>query len=158
MHVADLCDTYPTEVSVATPIFVSYGGVRAFGGQIATVNVHEDNVLVRQAIEEPGIGRVLVVDGGGSLRCALVGDRLAALAHQNGWSGIVVYGCIRDSSAIADIQIGLKALNTHPFKSAKKGTGERDIPVTFAGLTFTPGQYLYADDDGLIVAARALQG
>jgi regulator of ribonuclease activity A len=153
---ADLCDQTPAAVFVATPLFSDYGAVRAFCGQIATVKVHEDNLLVRQAIEEAGAGRVLVIDGGGSLRCALVGDKLAALAHQNGWAGLVVYGAIRDSRAIASIPIGVKALNTNPFRSVKKGAGDRDIAVTFAGVTFTPGHWLYADEDGIIVAAQAL--
>lgn len=155
---ADLCDAHPARVTVADPIFARYGNTPAFCGPIATVKVYEDNVLVRQALEQPGEGRVLVIDGGGSLRCALIGDRLAALAVENGWVGIVVYGSIRDSRAIAAIAIGIRAINTCPRKSAKKGEGARDIPVTFAGVTFTPGHMLYADEDGIIVSERALSG
>jgi regulator of ribonuclease activity A len=153
---ADLCDAYSEQVQVAAPLFRDYGGTRAFGGPIATVKVHEDNVLVRQALEEPGVGRVLVVDGGGSLRCALVGDNLAALAQRNGWAGIIVYGCIRDARAIGQIALGLKALATHPRKSIKRGAGQRDEAVMFAEVEFAPGHYVYADEDGIIVANQPL--
>jgi regulator of ribonuclease activity A len=151
-----LCDAYGEQVQVAAPLFRDYGGVLAFSGPIATVKVHEDNVLVRQALEEPGVGRVLVVDGGGSLRCALVGDNLAALGQRNGWAGIIVYGCIRDARAIGEIALGLKALNTHPRKSVKLGAGQRDVPVMFAEAEFVPGQYVYADEDGIVVARQPL--
>jgi len=153
---ADLCDQNEDTVKVADPIFRVYGGILEFGGAIATVKVFEDNVLVRQALSESGTGRVLVVDGGGSLRRALVGDQIAVLARDNGWAGVVVYGCIRDSAAIATLPIGVRALATHPLKTIKKGAGDRDIPVTFAGVTFVPGQYLYADADGIIVSPAAL--
>jgi regulator of ribonuclease activity A len=123
---------------------------------IATVQVLEDNVLVRQALEEPGLGRVLVIDGGGSLRCALLGDMLATLARDNGWAGVIVNGCVRDSQAIGALKVGVMALATHPRKSAKLGQGARDVPVTFAGVTFRPGQMVYADRDGIVVAARPL--
>ena len=99
---------------------------------------------------------MLVIDGGGSLRCALVGDQLAILAHKNGWEGVVVYGCLRDSVDINGIDIGVRALNTHPQKSIKKGAGDRDIAVTFGGVTFNPGEYLYADDDGVLVSGKRL--
>ncbi|NDU93183.1 MAG: ribonuclease E activity regulator RraA, partial [Ferrovum sp.] len=127
-----------------------------FGGQLATIKVIEDNTLVRAALETPGFGRVLVVDGGGSLRCALVGDQLASLGVKHGWAGIIVYGCIRDSQAISGMPIGVQALGTHPRKSIKKGEGAADIPVTFAGITFKPGAWLYADDDGLVVTANRM--
>ena len=153
---ADLCDQFEADVRVAAPIFRVFGGAESFGGRISTVQVFEDNVLVRAALETPGHGRVLVVQGGGSLRCALVGDVLAALGHQNGWAGIVVHGCIRDSRAIARIPIGVRALATNPLRSAKRGAGERDVPVTFADVTFMPGHYLYADADGIVVAEREL--
>ena len=132
------------------------GGAPAFGGPIATVQVLEDNVLVRQALEEPGQGRVLVIDGGGSLRCALLGDMLATLARDNGWAGVIVNGCVRDSQAIAGLAIGVMALATHPRKSEKLGQGARDVPVTFAGVTFGPGEMVYADRDGIVVATRPL--
>ena len=154
----DLCDQYAAELQVAAPIFRDYGGTIAFCGPISTVQVHEDNVLVRAALEEPGQGRVLVVDGGGSLRCALVGDQLAALGIGSGWAGIVINGCIRDIAALAELRIGIKALAANPLRSAKRGAGARDVAVTFAGLTWAPGQYLYADEDGIIVAGHPLAG
>lgn len=153
----DLCDEFSDRLRIASPIFQDYGGKRLFNGPVSTVKVFEDNSLVRAALEEPGEGRVLVVDGGGSLRCALMGDQLALLGQQNGWAGIVVYGCIRDSADIAQLAIGVKALNTHPLKSVKRGIGERDVPVTFAGVTIRPGEYLYADEDGIVVAETALR-
>ncbi|MBV5277330.1 ribonuclease E activity regulator RraA, partial [bacterium] len=117
-------------------------------GQIVTLKLFEDNSLVRVAFAEEGKGKVLVIDGGGSLRCALVGDQLAILAQKNGWEGVMVYGCIRDSVDINQTDIGVRALNTHPLKSVKKGVGERDLAVTFGGVTFSPGEWLYADEDG----------
>ena len=153
---ADLCDQHEGKVRVVAPMFQSFGKRRAFGGPIATVKCFEDNSLVRSALEGPGAGRVLVIDGGGSVRCAMVGDQLARLAAVNGWVGIVVYGCIRDSRAMNEMDIGVRALGTHPLKSVKKGAGDRDIPVTFGGVTFVPGQHLYADEDGIIVAEAPL--
>jgi len=147
----DISDALGDAARVAAPFFSDYGGRKTFAGQIATVKCLEDNVLVRQALETPGEGRVLVVDGGGSTNCALLGDMLAALALRNGWAGIVVNGCIRDSAEIAGIDIGVKALATHPRKSRKQGLGDRDIPVEFAGIEFVPGEYLYADGDGIVV-------
>lgn len=156
IQTADLCDQNPGKVRVVAPMFRTYGGRSAFGGAIATLKLHEDNSLVRQALESPGNGRVLVVDGGGSLRCALVGDQLANLAVRNGWSGIVVYGCIRDAKAISGMEIGIRALDTHPLKSVKQGVGEADLTVTFGGVSFRPGDFLYADEDGIIVSESAL--
>ncbi len=155
---ADLCDDFDAEVHVAAPIFRAFGGNAAFCGPIATVKVFEDNVLVKTALSEPGVGRVLVVDGGGSLRCALVGDQIAALAVKNGWSGVIVWGCIRDSAAIAPMALGIRALATHPRKSVKQGAGYRDVPVQFADVTWTPGAWVYADVDGVVVAGRKLVG
>ena len=143
-------------VRVVTPMFQSYGGRTAFSGQIVTLKLFEDNSLVREALVEDGRGKVLVIDGGGSLRCALVGDQLAILAHRNTWEGIVVYGCIRDSDDISRIDLGLRALNTHPLKSIKKGIGERDVAVTFGGVTFRNGEWIYADNDGVVVSDQAL--
>ncbi|HET9700451.1 MAG TPA: ribonuclease E activity regulator RraA [Burkholderiales bacterium] len=152
----DLCDAHEGAVSVVEPMFQSFGGKAAFSGRISTVKCFEDNSLVREALGKPGGGRVLVVDGGGSLRCALLGDQIAALAEKNRWEGVVVYGCIRDSDAVDRVDIGVRALATHPLKSVKKGVGETDVPVTFGGVTFRPGHYLYADADGIIVAATPL--
>ena len=152
----DLYDAHEQDVRVAEPLFRNYGGAACFHGPIATVRVFEDNSLVRAALEEPGQGRVLIVDGGGSLRCALVGDQLAVLGHKNGWAGVIVHGCIRDSTEIKRIDIGVKALNTNPRKSVKKGAGERNVPVTFAAATFVPGEHVYADADGILISAHEL--
>lgn len=153
---ADLCDAHEGTVRVVEPMFSSFGGRDAFHGQIATLKLFEDNSLVRMALESPGEGRVLVIDGGGSLRRALLGDQLAALAVQHRWAGIIVYGCIRDSRAIGDMDIGVFAIDTHPMKTVKRNAGEPDIPVSFGGVTFIPGEWLYADDDGVIVSAAPL--
>lgn len=152
---ADLCDAHP-QVSVAEPRLKSYGGRRAFSGPITTIKAFEDNSLVRAALGEPGAGRVLVVDGGGSRRCAMLGDQLAHLGQSNGWSGVVVYGCIRDSEDLVAMDLGVMALATHPMKSSKRNEGQRDISVRFLGVTFEPGAYLYADSDGLIVSPQPL--
>ncbi|MGZ3475141.1 MAG: ribonuclease E activity regulator RraA [Polyangiales bacterium] len=153
----DLSDAH-SDVQIAEPLFRDFGGERAFFGPIATLKVFEDNALVREALESQGEGRVLVVDGAGSLRCALVGGNLAALAEKNGWSGIVVFGAVRDTRELATAKVGVKALAPHPKKSIKKGAGERDVPVTFAGVTFNPGAWLYADEDGIIVSESRLDG
>jgi regulator of ribonuclease activity A len=152
----DLCDAFEgnadAELRVVEPMFNAFGGRSAFSGRIVTLKLFEDNSLVREALGEPGQGKVLVVDGGGSLRCALVGDQLGELAVKNGWQGIVVYGCIRDSAVIDGQDIGVRALDTHPRKSVKKGAGDRDLAVTFGGVTFRPGEWLYADTDGIVVS------
>lgn len=153
---ADLCDAHEDRVRVVSPMFRSYGGRRAFCGPIATLKLFEDNGLVRAALQSAGNGRVLVIDGGGSLRRALVGDQLALLAVKNGWSGIVVFGAIRDSRAIGDMDIGVFALATHPQKTLKKNEGDVDVPVCFGGVTFCPGEWLYADEDGVIVSTQPL--
>ena len=135
----DLCDEFGDEVRVAEPLFRDWGGVTRFAGPIETLRVFEDNTLVREAVEAKGRGRVLVVDGGGSLRTALLGGKLAAIAHDNGWCGIVINGGIRDTDELAAVPIGVKALATIPRRSAKAGAGERGVRVTFAGVTFVPG-------------------
>ena len=158
----DLCDQFEAElgktVRVVAPMFQPYGGRAAFCGEIVTLKIFEDNTLVREIFGEDGKGKVLVIDGGGSLRCALVGDQLTILAHKNGWEGVVVYGCIRDSGDIAAIDIGVRALNTHPQKTVKKGIGERNLAVTFGGVTFNPGEFLYADEDGIMVVVLDPEG
>jgi regulator of ribonuclease activity A len=152
----DLSDAHPGLVRHAAPVFRDFGGVLAFSGPIATLKVFEDNAMVRKAVEGPGDGRVLVVDGGGSLNCALFGGNLAALAAENGWAGVVVHGCVRDTGELAAAAVGVKALAAHPKRSARAGAGEADIALTFAGVTFTPGEWLYADGDGIIVSAAKL--
>jgi regulator of ribonuclease activity A len=153
---ADLCDAFASVVHLVAPIFREYGGVSRFAGPLETVRVFEDNALVAQVLETVGQGRVLVVDGGGSLACALVGGRLAALAHANGWAGLVINGCIRDAAKIREIPVGVKAINTSPIRSGKTGAGHRGVSLSFAGVTFSPGHYLYADEDGIVVADHSL--
>lgn len=152
----DLCDQYSDRLQIAEPIFRDFGGSQSFCGPIETIKAYEDNSLVRRALEEPGAGRVLVVDAGGSLRCAMLGDLLAAMGEKNGWAGVVMYGCVRDSAALARIGLGVKAIAAMPIKSEKKGAGERGIPVRFAGVRFESGAWLYADEDGIIVSADKL--
>lgn len=156
----DLCDEFESDIGkslrIVSPMFQRYGARATFSGEIVTLKIFEDNSLVRTAFAEDGKGKVLVIDGGGSLRCALVGDQLAILAQKNGWEGVVVYGCIRDSVDINGIDIGVRALNTHPQKSIKKNVGDRDIAVTFGGVTFNPGEWLYADEDGVLVSSKPL--
>ena len=156
MYTADLCDRYPDRVRVCRPVFRDFGARTAFRGPVSTVKCHEDNSRVAEAIAEPGQGRVLAVDGSGSLRRALLGDRLAGLAADNGWAGIIVNGCIRDSRAIAGLDLGVKALSVHPAKSVKLGEGVRNTPVEVAGVLFEPGPYVYADSDGVVLAAVPL--
>lgn len=153
---ADLCDAFPDRVRVALGVFRDWGGISAFAGPIETVRVLENNALVRQALEGDGGGRVLVVDGGASHRTALVGGNLAVLAKENGWAGLVINGCVRDSAEIAVTPLGVKALGTSPMRPAKAGDGERGVPVTFAGVTFVPGHWLYADSDGVVVSESEL--
>lgn len=152
----DLCDEFENEVHVLDPIFQSFGGHGRFHGQVVTLMLFEDNSLVRQTLGEEGHGKVLVVDGGGSRRCALLGDQLGELAVKNGWAGLVIDGCVRDSAALATLPLGVKALATHPRKSVKRDCGQKNIAVRIAGCVIEPGQWLYADEDGVIVSARAL--
>ncbi len=153
---ADLCDEFSDTLQIVTPMFQSFGGNKRFSGIIQTVKIFEDNVFVREMLSENVSGDVLVVDGGGSLRCALLGDMLAEMGYKNGWAGVVVYGCIRDSADINEMPIGVRALQTNPLKSIKKGWGDKNIPVTFAGATFNPNDYLYADEDGIILSKEKL--
>ncbi|HEU0196518.1 MAG TPA: ribonuclease E activity regulator RraA [Nevskiaceae bacterium] len=152
----DLCDAHP-EVQVCEPIFADYGGTLAFHGPIVTLKLFEDNAQVRKTLETAGGGRVLVIDGGGSLRCALVGGNLGALAEKNGWAGLVVNGAIRDCEEIAAQNVGVKALGSVPRKSEKGLHGAHvDREVRFAGVSFKPGAWLYADGDGIVVSAQAI--
>ena len=151
----DLCDAHP-DVAVLPPVFHDFGGSSCFGGAIETVRVQDDNVLVREALEEPGAGRVLVVDGGGSLACALLGDQIATLAQTNGWAGVIVHGCVRDVAVLATIPVGVKAIGSHPRKSGKHGTGTRGEPVTIGGVRLARGDFVYADTDGIVVSDRSL--
>lgn len=155
MYTADLCDAHH-DVRVLEPRFRDHGKRRSFHGRVRTLLVQDDNTLVRAQLELPGNGDVLVVDGGGSERCALVGGNLGKLAEKNGWSGIVVHGCVRDAHELATCDVGIKALGTHPRKSGKTGAGNEAVTVSFAGVTIAPGEWLYADDDGILVSTRPL--
>jgi regulator of ribonuclease activity A len=158
MNTTDICDEYGDQIKVAEPIgFKHFGARKIFSGQIETIKCHEDNSLVRTAVATSGEGKVLVVDGGGSLRCALLGDLLAEKAQQNAWEGIVIYGCIRDSAVIATLDIGVLALATHPRKSEKRNIGLNNVTLQFAGIHFVPGQYLYADTDGIVISEQRVQ-
>lgn len=152
---ADLWDEHRDNASVCELQLRQFGGLSVFAGEIATVRCLEDNVLVKQRVAEPGRGRVLVIDGGGSLRCALIGDMIAGLALANGWAGLVINGCVRDVEALGSLAIGIKALGSIPRPSGKSGAGEIDVPVTFGEATFMPGAWLYADEDGVIVLPSA---
>ncbi|WP_447733105.1 ribonuclease E activity regulator RraA [Pseudomonas shirazensis] len=153
----DLCDANPDLVQVLEPMFSNFGGRDSFGGQIVTIKCFEDNSLVKAQAELDGRGKVLVVDGGGSLRCALLGDMIAAKASQNGWEGLVIYGCVRDVDVLVQTNVGVQALAAHPLKTDKRGLGDLNVVVTFAGVTFRPGEYVYADNNGVIVSPQPLQ-
>jgi regulator of ribonuclease activity A len=146
---SDILDDHGDRASVCLLQFRSFGAA-AFSGPIATVRCLEDNVLLRRCVEQPGDGRVLVVDGGGSLRCALLGDSIAGIALANGWAGIVVHGCVRDAAALDELGLGVKALGTNPRPSGKDGSGAVDVPVEFGAAVFSPGALLYADEDGVV--------
>jgi len=148
---ADLVDEIGPDVRSCDTQLRQLGAARRFHGPVRTVRVHEDNALVKATLSEPGRGAVLVVDGGASLHTALVGDVIAGLAVANGWAGLVVHGAVRDVVALGALPIGIKALGSNPRKSAKEGTGEVDVPVTFGGVTFAPGDHLYSDEDGILV-------
>ena len=152
----DLCDDYPDLVRVLEPIFSNYGGRERFSGPLVTIKCFEDNSAVKELVGTPGEGRVLVVDAGGSMRRACLGDMLAEQASVNGWAGLVIYGCIRDVDEIMATDIGVQALGIHPMKTDKKGIGELGISVTFAGVTFSLGDYVYADNNGIIVSSQRL--
>ncbi|KAL7217642.1 hypothetical protein ACSBR2_010980 [Camellia fascicularis] len=138
------------------PIFQIYGQRRAFSGPIVTLKVFEDNVLVRELLETRGEGRVLVIDGGGSKKCALLGGNLGQSAQNMGWAGIVINGCVRDVDEINGCDIGVRALASHPQKSNKKGVGEKHVTIHFAGTLIRDGEWLYADSDGILVSKTEL--
>jgi regulator of ribonuclease activity A len=157
----DLCDAHEDQLAAGTlralePVFLAFGGAPAFSGPAVTLKLFEDNALVRATLEEPGDGRVLVVDGGGSLRCALVGGNIARLAEKNRWAGIVVHGCVRDTFELNACNVGIRALATHPQRGQKRGGGERDVPVRLPGALVRPGEWVYADVDGVLVAGGPL--
>lgn len=158
---ADLCDANEASLAAGTlrvvaPVFSDFGGVAAFAGPVSTIRCFEDNGLVRAALEEPGKGRVLVVDGGGSTRCALVGGNLGLLAQDNGWAGVVVYGCVRDTVELRGCKTGVRALAANPRRGGKRGGGERDVVVEVAGARVAPGQWCYCDADGILISDQPL--
>jgi regulator of ribonuclease activity A len=152
----DLCDANPELVRIVEPLFKNFGGKKSFGGEIVTIKCFEDNSLVKENAGQNGKGKIMVVDGGGSLKKALLGDLIAETAMNNGWAGFIIYGCIRDVEPIGSMDIGVKALNSTPLKTERKGEGELNVPVTFAGVTFSPGEYVYSDETGIIVSSKQL--
>lgn len=157
MKTCDLSDKYGNIISVAEPIGLKhYGGIKEFSGEISTVKCFEDNSMVRQVLETHGNGRVLVVDGGGSKKCALLGDVNANLGKQNNWRGIIIYGYIRDSEAMSKLELGVMALGTNPRKSTKRNDGIIGVPVHFAQIDFVPGSFVYIDLDGIVVSSEPL--
>lgn len=155
---ADICDAHGDEVRVLVEAFGSYGGATSFSGPVSTLEVFEDNSMVRDALEEDGAGRVLVIAGGGSTRCALVGGNLGQLADDNGWAGILVDGCVRDVGELRGTTIGIRARGSSPRRSLKLGAGERDVPVTVGGVAVSPAMWLWADGDGIVVSDQNLEG
>jgi regulator of ribonuclease activity A len=153
---ADLADRYGPELRVCETQFRQFGARRSFAGPVRTVSCREDNGLLRDLLRTPGSGSVLVVDGAGSLRAALVGDLIAGAALASGWAGLAVHGAVRDSAALSGLDLGIKALGTNPRRSAKEGAGAIDVPVTFGGVTFYPGDILHADDDGIVLLPRSV--
>ena len=152
----DLCDQHGDALQVADPLFHEFGGKPLFYGQAVTLSCYEDNSLVRELVNRPGQGRVMVIDGGGSLRRALLGDQLAIKAAEQGWEGIVIFGAVRDVGTLATLALGVKALAACPVKTEKLGQGELDAVVSFAGVTIHPGDYVYADLNGVLVSAARL--
>lgn len=151
---ADLADEIGPGIRSCDTQFSQFGGRAVFAGPITTIKCFQDNLLVKQTLSEPGNGRVLVVDGDGSVRTALVGDIIAGRGVDNGWAGVVVNGAVRDSAILRTLDIGIKALGTNPRKSTQTGSGEKDVPVEFGGVTFNPGEILYSDDDGVVVRGQ----
>lgn len=156
ISVCDLCDAHSDRIQVLEPVFERFGGRDAFFGPAETVRTHEDNSRVREAVREPGEGRVLVVDGGGSLKRSLLGGDLAGQAAANGWAGVLINGAVRDIAELEAEPLGVLALALTPMKTEKRGIGERGVPVSIAGATVNPGDWLYVDRDGAIVAREPL--
>ena len=153
---ADLCDEFSEELVICELEWKSYGNKRSFSGPIRTIRVFEDNVLVKEALQTIEAGSVLVVDGGGSRKCALMGDMLGEIAQSRKLSGVIIYGCVRDSAELQQMDIGILAIGTNPLKSVKRGEGDRDVVVTFGGISWKPGNYAYCDEDGVVVCERKL--
>jgi regulator of ribonuclease activity A len=156
LRTADLVDAHENSLRCCEVQFRQFGGVARFGGQVRTIKSFEDNTLIKQALSEPGNGAVLVVDGGGSVRCSLLGDYIAGLGVKNGWSGMVVWGAVRDAVALGQLAFGLKALGANPWRSTKTGSGLRDVAVAFGGIVIRPNDWLYSDEDGIVVSEQPL--
>ncbi|WP_261816137.1 ribonuclease E activity regulator RraA [Vibrio gallicus] len=152
-----LCDVYLDQVDVVEPMFSNFGGSASFAGQITTIKCFEDNGLIRSVLEQDGQGRVLLIDGGGSLRRALIDAELATLAEENEWEGIVVYGSVREVDELEDMSLGIQALASNPVGATHSENGELDVPVNFAGVSFLPEDYIYADNTGIILSQEALE-
>ncbi|ETI62082.1 putative 4-hydroxy-4-methyl-2-oxoglutarate aldolase [Marinomonas profundimaris] len=152
----DLCDLYPEQLQIAEPIFTSYGKRSHFYGEVVTVSCFEDNSRVRELVNENGKGKVMVVDGGGSKRRALLGDMLAEKAANNGWEGFVIYGAIRDIAAQTTLNIGIHALCAHPMPTEKRGLGDLGKTLRFAGMAISQGDYIYCDLNGIAVSKQLL--
>ncbi|MAM86916.1 ribonuclease E activity regulator RraA [Allohahella sp. A8] len=152
----DLCDDHGMDVQVLEPLFSNFGGREIFGGEVVTVKCFEDNSIVKEQVDEPGKGKVMVVDGGGSMRASLLGDMLAEKAAQNGWEGLIIYGCVRDVDELADTDLGVQALASIPRKTEKRGLGDLNVPIKIAGVDIQPGDFIYADNNGIIVSKQSL--
>jgi regulator of ribonuclease activity A len=153
---ADLVDAHSEAVKSCEVQFRQFGRLVRFSGPIRTIRSFEDNALIKQTLSSAGNGAVLVIDGAGSLRRALVGDIIAGLAQKNGWAGLVIWGAVRDTAALVGLDIGIKALGSNPCRSDKQGAGEMDVPVSFGGVEFRPGHWVYSDEDGILVSSRQL--
>jgi len=153
---ADLYDGHADVCQSCSTQFRQYGARRIFAGRIRTVQCRDDNVLVRRALESPARGEVLVVDGGGSVESALMGDVIAELGRKNGWAGVIIFGAVRDVATLAALDFGVKAIGSNPRKSAKTGAGQMDVEVRIGGVTFIPGHWAYSDDDGVLIAPTNL--
>ncbi|MFV0574632.1 MAG: ribonuclease E activity regulator RraA [Vibrio sp.] len=151
-----LCDIYQDQVDVVEPMFSNFGGLTSFAGQLTTVKCFEDNGIIRNVLQEDGTDRVLLIDGGGSLRRALIDAEIAALAEENNWEGLVVYGCVREVDVLDEMEIGIQAIASIPVGAVQNGIGEIDVPVNFGGVTFLPEDYLYADSTGIIISQEPL--
>jgi regulator of ribonuclease activity A len=160
MSTCDLCDAHKTDLSgafrVLPPVFRDFGARKQFAGEVVTVKCHEDNSLVKAAVDSEGLGRVLVVDGGASLRRALLGGNLGAAAARNGWAGVVIDGCVRDVAELAECAVGIRALASMPWPTEKRGEGQTNVAVMVQGVAVRPGDWLYADEDGIVVSAAPL--
>ncbi len=151
-----LCDIYQDQVDVVEPMFSNFGGLTSFAGQLTTVKCFEDNGIIRSILQEDGTGRVLLIDGGGSLRRALIDAEIAAIAEENDWEGLVVYGCVREIDDLEEMEIGIQAIASIPVGATQNNIGEVDVPVNFGGVTFLPEDYLYADNTGVIISQEPL--